>query len=46
MNYAGDVKLLRHLPVTDPELKLGVSPAGPMTAQATEQEVTVREVTA
>ncbi|WP_370123466.1 flavin-containing monooxygenase [Streptacidiphilus sp. MAP12-33] len=35
MNYAADVKLLRHLPVTDPELRLGTSPGGAESTDAT-----------
>ncbi|MEY9849084.1 flavin-containing monooxygenase [Streptacidiphilus sp. MAP5-3] len=43
MSYAGDVKLLRHLPVTDPELRLSVSPGESARGSRTS---TTNEVTA
>jgi cation diffusion facilitator CzcD-associated flavoprotein CzcO len=39
LNYPGDVKLLRHLPVDDPELRFTASPAGGTTlADSTTRE--------
>jgi cation diffusion facilitator CzcD-associated flavoprotein CzcO len=43
MDYAGDVRLLRHLPVTDPELRLSVSPGAPVKGRPAAEGVNAAE---